>query len=161
MEPSIHLCNNSWHKVLKLWKSMLGVRCTFSSCIYTSNRNYASLCAMFSKALNYEKHFFSVTSFCVYRGLSILTQVLSPWWLRKMHWRPLFSAVPFDLCNENSNKDFFQPVPPFFSLWGITSIKITGLRDQLLLGDLSFLLAASFFAALAEWACSNKCLNLC
>lgn len=60
-----------------------------------------------------------------------------------------FSAVPFDLCNDNSNIDFFSAGPPFFSLWGITSIKITGLRDQLLLGDLSFLLAASFFRSLS------------
>lgn len=57
--------------------------------------------------------------------------------------------------------------PGFFSFsgssllpfWGITSIKITGLGDQLLLRVLSLLLLASFFCGLNTPACSNKCLN--
>lgn len=54
---------------------------------------------------------------------------------------------------------FFSTGSSLFPFWGITSIKITGLGDQLLLRVLSLLLLASFFCGPNTQACSNKCLN--
>lgn len=155
-EHRVHLCNNWWHRGLRSWKkSVWSVCCTSSSSIYTSHRNYAFLCAsMFSQALNYESLLFFFFQYCLRLVFSevvhVLAEVLQLWWLMKpCTYTLIFCAVPFDLSlrSQNLKKDFFFffSVPPFFSLWGITSIKITGLRDQLLLGVLSFLLAASFF----------------
>lgn len=77
-----HLCYNLWHEG---WKCMLGVCCARSSTIYTSHWNDASLCVMLSKALNDERHFFSVVYFVLYeRFCRALTEVLQPWWLMKM-----------------------------------------------------------------------------
>lgn len=85
-------------------------------------------------------------------------QILEPWWITKRHWQrhvPLFCAGPFDL----SWVFFSFSGSSLLPFWGITSIKITGLGDQLLLRVLSLLLLASFFCGLNTPACSNKCLN--
>lgn len=84
-------------------------------------------------------------------------QILEPWWITKRHRQrhvSLFRAVPFDLY-----RDFFSTGSSLFPFWGITSIKITGLGDQLLLRVLSLLLLASSFCGPNTQACSNKCLN--
>lgn len=97
---------------------------------------------MFSKALNHDEHFLKkISSFCVFRGLS--HSYLSASTLMTHENAFLISAVRI----KSKELNIFQRVPPFFSLWGITSIKITGLQDQRLLGVLFFLLAASFFTA--------------
>lgn len=73
-----------------------------------------------------------------------------PRWLMKVLWCPALFC--FDPCSENLNRELniFQHAPHFISLWGITSIKITGLQDQLLLGVLSSLLAAVLFHGLGR-----------
>lgn len=85
----------------------------------------------------------------------MVSQILELWWLTERRWRRhvlLFRAVPFDLYRVV----FFPTGPTLFPLRGITSIKITGLGDQLLLR----VLALPSSVARTQ-ACSNKCLNHC
>lgn len=81
-------------------------------------------------------------------------------WTVMNHKKALAKTRPFIPCRAFwSLQVFFSTGSSLFSLWGITSIKITGLGDQLLLRVLSLLLLASFFCGPNTQACSNKCLN--
>lgn len=101
-----------------------------------------------------------ITQWAPWRNILFFYGLTNSWTVMN-HKKALATARPFILCRA------FWSLLGFFSFsgssllpfWGITSIKITGLGDQLLLRVLSLLLLASFFCGLNTPACSNKCLN--
>lgn len=157
-EHRVHLCNNWWHRGLQSWKKACEVSVVPLHQAFIHHTDIMHLCVHPCLAkLWIMKACLFFFQYCLRLVFSevvhVLAEVLQLWWLMKpCTYTLIFCAVPFDLSlhSQNLKKDFFFSVPPFFSLWGITSIKITGLRDQLLLGVLSFLLAASFFYSLSR-----------